>query len=180
MIYIIFHFVIYSLAALFLSRKSSSITASMLCLLIGLLVLIYFQANRSRNLQITNIAGALASENLSTRIAALKSIQQKKLAVADYRSYPRLLKSPHPRERYWLVVAMAVNRSPQSFSDLLKFLEDKNINVRCMTFQSLGLQNNRQAIKPILGKIKISRDWYAQLYAYKALRSLGWKQKKLP
>ena len=64
--------------------------------------------------------------------------------------------------------------------DLLKFLEDKNTNVRSMTFHSLGLQNNRQAIKPILEKIKISHDWYAQLYAYKSLRSLGWKQKKLP
>ncbi len=180
LIYIILHFIFYCLAALFLGRNSSSITASMLCLLIGLLVLVYFQAHRSRNIQVKSISQALASENLSTRIAALKSIQQKKLTVADYRAYPRLLKSPDPRERYWLVLAMAVDRSPQTFIDLLQFLEDKNINVRCMTFHSLGLQNSRQAIKPILGKIKTSRDWYDQLYAYKALRSLGWKQKKSP
>jgi len=180
LIYIILHFVFYCLAALFLGRNSSSITASMLCLLIGLLVLAYFQAHRSRNIQVKSISQALASEHLSTRIAALKSIRQNKLAVADYRAYPQLLKSPDPRERYWLVLAMAVNRSQQTFINLLKFLEDKNINVRCMAFHSLGLQNNRQAIKPILGKIKTSPDWYAQLYAYKALRSLGWKQKKSP
>jgi hypothetical protein len=180
LIYIILHFIFYYLAALFLGRNSSSISASMLCLLIGLLVLVYFQAHRSRNIQIKSISQALASENLSTRIAALKSIRQNKLAVADYRAYPRLLKSPDPRERYWLVLAMAVNRSHQSFTDLLKFSEDKNINVRCMAFHSLGLHNNRQAIEPILREIKISRDWYAQLYAYKALRSLGWKQKKSP
>jgi hypothetical protein len=180
LIYIVLHFVLYYLTAWFLSRKSSSLTASMLCLVIGLLVLFYFQANKSSNIQIKNISEALESENLSIRIAALKSIQQKKLDIADYRSYPRLLKSPHPRERYWLVVAMAVNRSQESFIDLLKFLEDKNSNVRSMTFHSLGQLNNRQAIKPILEKIKISHDWYAQLYAYKALRSLGWKQKKLP
>jgi hypothetical protein len=180
LIYIVLHFVLYCLTAWFLSRKSSSLTASMLCLIIGLLVLIYFQANKSSNIQIKNIPEALESENLSIRIAALKSLPQKKLDIADYRSYPRLLKSPHPRERYWLVVAMAVSRSQESFMDLLKFLEDKNTNVRCMTFHSLGLLNNRQAIKPILEKIKLSHDWYAQLYAYKALRSLGWKQKKLP
>jgi hypothetical protein len=180
LIYIVLHFVLYCLTAWFLSRKSSSLTASMLCLIIGLLVLIYFQANKSSNIQIKNIPEALESENLSIRIAALKSLPQKKLDIADYRSYPRLLKSPHPRERYWLVVAMAVSRSQESFMDLLKFLEDKNTNVRCMTFHSLGLLNNRQAIRPILEKIKLSHDWYAQLYAYKALRSLGWKQKKLP
>ncbi|MDB4442749.1 HEAT repeat domain-containing protein, partial [bacterium] len=117
---------------------------------------------------------------LSVRIAALKFIQQKKLDIAGYRSYLRLLKSPHPQERYWLAVAMAVSRSQESFMDLLAFLEDKNTNVRTMTLHSLGVRNNRQAIKHILEKIKTSHDWYDQLYAYKALRSLGWKQKKLP
>jgi len=180
LIYIILHFVLYYLTALFLSRKISSITASMLCLMIGLLVLVYFQANRSSNNRIKDIPEALESENLSLRIAALKSIQQKKLDITAYRSYRQLLNSPHPQERYWLVVALAVSRSQKSFIELLKFLEDKNTNVRCMAFHSLGLQNNRQAIKPILAKINISHDWYAQLYAYKALRSLGWKQKKLP
>ena len=180
LIYIIFHFVLYFLTALFLSRRSSAITASMLCLIIGIFVLFYFQANRSSNIQIKNIPEALKSEELSVRIAALKSIQQKKLDIADYRSYPRLLNSPHPQERYWLVVAMAVGRSQKSFIDLLKFLEDKNTNVRSMAFHSLAVRNNRQAIKPILEKIKVSHDWYAQLYAYRALRSLGWKQKRLP
>ena len=180
LIYAILHFVLYCLTALFLSRKSSAITASILCLMIGLLTLIYFQANRSRHIQIKNIPDALESKSLSVRIAALKFIQQKKLDIAGYRSYPRLLKSPHPQERYWLAVAMAVSRRQESFMDLLAFLEDKNTNVRTMTLHSLGVRNNRQAIKPILEKIKTSHDWYDQLYAYKALRSLGWKQKKLP
>ena len=180
MVYVILHFVFYYLTALFLSRKSSAITASILCLMIGLFVLVYFQANRSSHIQIKNIPEALESKNLSIRIAAIKSIQQKKLDIADYHSYPQLLKSPHPQERYWLVVAMAVSRSQESFMDLLKFLEDKNTNVRTMTLHSLGVRNNRQAIKPIFEKIKTSHDWYDQLYAYKALRSLGWKQKKLP
>jgi len=180
LIYILLHFAIYYPTAWFLSRKNSAISASVLCLVVGLLVLVYFQANRSGNDRPNNIPEALKSKDMSIRIAALKSIQQKKLDVADYRSYPQLLKSPHPQERYWLAVAMAVGRSQQSYLDLLKFLEDKNTNVRCMAFHSLGLRNNRQAVKPILKKIRISRDWYAQLYAYRALRSLGWKQKKLP
>jgi hypothetical protein len=180
MTYIVLHFVLYCLAAIFLGKKNSAICASVICLMIGLLVLVYFQANRSGNIRIKNIPDALESKDLSARIAALKFIQQKKLDVADYRSYPRLLKSPHPQERYWLAVAMAVGHSQHSFLDLLKFLEDKNTNVRSMAFHSLSMRNNRQAVKPILEKIRISHDWYAQLYAYRSLRSLGWKQKILP
>ena len=180
LIYILLHFAIYYPTAWFLSRKNSAISASVLCLVIGLLVLVYFQANRSGTIRIKNLPDALESKNMSVRIAAIKSIRQKKLDVADFRAYPSLLKSPHPQERYWLAVAMAVGRSQQSYLDLLKFIEDENTNVRSMAFHSLGLRNNRQAVNPILEKIRISRDWYAQLYAYRALRSLGWKQKKLP
>jgi hypothetical protein len=180
LIYMTLHFVLYCLAALFLGKKSSALTASMLCLAIGLLVLVYFHSNRSANIQVKNIPDALESENLSVRIAALKSIQQKKLDIAAYSAYPRLLNSPHPQERYWLAVAMAVGRSQESYMDLLKFLEDKNTNVRSMAFHSLGMRNNRQAIKPMVEKIEISHDWYPQLYAYRALRSLGWQQKQLP
>jgi hypothetical protein len=180
LIYIILHFVLYCLAALFLSKKKSAILASVLCLAAGILVLAYFQANRSENIRIDDIPAALQSKNMSARIAALKAIRQNKLDVAGYRSYPNLLKSPHSQERYWLAVAMSVSRGRQSYSDLLKLIEDKNTNVRSMAFHSLGVRNDRQAIKPILERIRLSRDWYAQLYAYKALRSLGWKQKKLP
>ena len=144
------------------------------------MVLIYFQTNRSGNIEIEDISEALESRHTSVRIAALKTIRQKKLDVADFHSYSRLLKSPHARERYWLAVALAVSRSHESFLDLLEFLEDNNTNVRSMAFYSLGARNNRQAIRPILEKIKVSPDWYDQLYAYRALRSLGWKQKKLP
>ena len=180
LIYIILHFILYRLAAVFLSKKNSAITASILCLMAGLFVLVYFQAIRSRNLQIKSIPEAMESESLSVRIAALKRVGQKKIDMAEYRAYPRLLKSPHPQERYWLVKAMAAGRSQETYTDLLTFLEDKNTNVRSMAFHSLGARKNRQAIKPILDKIKTSHDWYAQQYAYRALRSLGWKQKKLP
>ena len=180
LIYMMLHFGIYYPAAWFFSQKNASIGASMLCLMIGLLVLIYFQANRSGTIEIKSIPDALKSSHTSVRIAALKTIRQKNLDVADFRSYPRLLESAHARERYWLAVAMAVSRSQKSFLDLIGLLEDNNTNVRSMAFHSLAARNNRQAILPILEKIKISQDWYDQLYAYRALRSLGWKQKKLP
>jgi HEAT repeat protein len=49
-----------------------------------------------------------------------------------------------------------------------------------MAFYSLGLRKNPGAIRPILKKIEASQDWYTQMYAYKALRALGWNQTKSP
>jgi HEAT repeat protein len=143
-------------------------------------VLVYFQFNRSGNVNFKELSQALESENWQTRVAALKTIQQEKLEVADYSAYPRLLKSRVPQERYWLVKTLAFSRRSGTYNDLLTFLNDKNTNVRCMAFYSLGLRQNPSAIKPILERIKISDNWYSQMYAYNALRSLGWKQTKLP
>jgi len=49
-----------------------------------------------------------------------------------------------------------------------------------MALYALGLRRDPRAIRPILDKIENSEDWYCQLYAYKALRSIGWKQTKSP
>ena len=180
LLYFFLHALWFYLAVIFLDQKTAALTASIMCLLMGLIVLVYFQSNRSSNIEITNVSEALQSEKLSTRLAALKTIRQKKMEIAEFREYPLLLKSRHPQQRYWLVRIMALSRRPRTFNDLLEFLNDENTNVRSMAFYSLGQRKNRGAIKPILEKIIASDDWYAQMYAYQALRSLGWKQTKLP
>jgi len=180
LIYMILHAVLYTLFFLFFNRKAAALTASIMCLLIGSIVLVYFQFNRSGNVNFKELSQALESENWQTRVAALKTIQQDKLEIADYSAYPRLLKSRVPQERYWLVKTLAFSRRSGTYDDLLTVLNDKNTNVRCMAFYSLGLRQNPSAIKPILERIKISDNWYSQMYAYNALRSLGWKQTKLP
>jgi hypothetical protein len=180
LIYVFFHAVFYYPMTILLNRKAAALTASMMCLLTGVIVLIYFQSNRSSHIQIQNISEALRSENLPTRIAALKIVQRKKLEISDYRVYPLLYKSQIPQERYWFVRTLAVSRRPGTFRDLLTFINDKNTNVRSMAFYSLGLRKNPGAIRPILKKIEASQDWYTQMYAYKALRALGWNQTKSP
>ena len=180
LIYMILHAVLYTLFFLFLNRKAAALTASIMCLLIGSIVLVYFQLNRSGNINFKELSQALESENWQTRVAALKTIQQEKLEIADYRAYPRLLKSRVPQERYWLLKTLAFSRRSGTYDDLLTFLNDNNTNVRCMAFYSLGRRQNPSAIKPILERIKISDNWYSQMYAYNALRSLGWKPTKSP
>lgn len=177
-LYMIIHAVFYYLGYFFIGRSHSALTASLLCLLIGMIVLIYFQFNRSPRIQIQDIAGALKSVQWQTRVAALKLIDQKKLDIAKYPTYPVRLENLTPQERYWLVRTLAFSRRPETFNDLLEFLNDDNLNVRTMAFYSLGLRKNQRAIRPIILKIEKSDIWYEQMYAYKALRSLGWKQTK--
>jgi HEAT repeat protein len=45
-----------------------------------------------------------------------------------------------------------------------------------MALESLGQRRERAAIGPILEFVKRSHEWYEQMYAYQALRALGWYQ----
>ena len=180
LIYLILHAVLYYLFFLILDPKAAALAASFICLLSGITVLVYFQLNRSGNIEFKDIIQALESENWQTRVAALKTIQQEKLEIADYTAYPRLLESRIPQERYWFVKTLALSRRSSTYEDLVTFINDNNTNVRCMAFYALGLRRNPTAIKPILDRIEISDNWYSQMYAYNALRSLGWKQTKSP
>ena len=180
LIYILIHASLYYALFFFLNPKTAALTASVLCLLIGSIALLYFQTHRSSNIAVENIAESLKSDNWQTRIAALKVIHQKGLEISAYQTYPQLLKSRIPQERYWLARSLAVSRQRETYDDLLNLMHDNNTNVRTMVYYSLGQRKNPRAIRPILESIENSDDWYTQMYAYKALRSLGWKQKKLP
>jgi len=177
-LYMMMHAVFYYLGYFIIGRNTSAWTASIICLVIGISVLIYFQSNRSRGIAVQDIAKSLSSSHWQTRIAALKLIAQKKMEIAGYPSYPALQKDRSPRERYWLVRTLAFSQRPETLRDLLESMNDDNLNVRTMALYSLGLRRDPQAIRPILKKIKTSENWYDQMYAYKALRSLGWKQKR--
>jgi len=177
-LYMIIHAVFYYLGYFIMGRSTSALTASIICLLAGVIVLIYFQSNRSRSIQIQNIAESLSSDHWQTRVAALKLIEHKKLEIAGYQFSAVRHRNLLPQERYWLVRTLAFSRRPESLMVLLEYLNDDNLNVRTMALYSLGLLRNPRAIQPILSKIESSDNWYEQMYAYKALRSLGWKQTK--
>lgn len=180
LIYLLVHAAFYYPGYFIMGRNPASLTASIICLLMGIMVLVYFQANRSSSIRIQNIAEALRSDRWQIRVAALKMIQSKKLDIAGYAEYPHLINSRLVQERYWLAKTLAYSRRPGTFDDLLKLLRDRNLNVRTMALYSLGLRKDPRAIRPILNLVKISKEWYCQMYAYKALRSLGWKQTKSP
>jgi hypothetical protein len=177
-LYLLLHALIRLLCSFFLDVRISSIVASVLCLIVGLSVLIPFIYMRGKDMELKNVPQALASECWQERLAALRIIERKKLEVSSFPPYPRLLKSPHVAERYWLARALAVSHRPETYRDLLTFLDDPHPNVVSMAFYGLGQRGDRRGVREILTRIQTSDHWYNQLYAYKALRNLGWKQKK--
>ena len=180
LIYLLMHAALYYLFSVFIGNKTAALTSSVTCLLIGIVVLIYFQSNRGVNIDVPDISQALESNNWQTRVAALKMIDRKKLEVSRYPAYQNLLQSRIPQERYWLAKTLAYGRRAGTYTDLLTFLNDPNINVQTKALYALGQRRNPRAIKPIIEKIETSNSWYTQMYAYNALRSLGWKQIKSP
>jgi hypothetical protein len=151
-LYVILHTLVRLLCCFFLPGRTSSLIASILCLIIGLSILIPFQYMRGTDIELKDIPQALASESWQERIAALRIIEQKGLEISSFQPYQHLLASPHIAVRYWLVRGLGVS--------------------------GLGQRGDWRAVSEILTRIKTSDHWYNQWYAYKALRALGWKQKK--
>jgi len=177
-LYLLLHALITLLSCLFLDVRISSLIAAILCLIVGLSILIPFHYMRGRDMELKDVPQVLASKSWQERVAALKIIERKGLEVSSFRPYPRLLASPHIAERYWLVRGLGVSRRPETYRDLLAFLDDPHPNVVSMAFHGLGRRGDSRGVSEILTRIKTSDHWYNQWYAYKALRGLGWKQRK--
>jgi len=149
------------------------------CFVLCLILFFSFHLNRSPDVSADNLPNALVSNRWQKRVAALKIVDEKGLEIRSFKAYPQLLASNHIPERYWFTRTLANSQSSATYRDLLNFLDDPNRNVLTMAFYALGQRGNRQAAGEIITKIEESNDWYSQWYAYKALRSLGWKQTKL-
>jgi hypothetical protein len=156
--------------------RISAWIASILCLFLG--TALFFHVQGGAEDSSIDLARALTSDDWETRVSALKLIEQKKLEVGDFEAYPRLIKSRHVAERYWLVRTLGSSRRTSTYRDLLSFLDDPNPGVVSMAFYALGQRKDSRAVPEILKRIETSGDWYNQWYAYRALRNLGWKQSR--
>jgi len=162
----------------FFPLRISSLIASALCFVMCLLLIFSFQLNRSRDISEENLADKLNSGRWQDRVAALKIIDKNGLEIKQFQAYPQLLNSGNIAERYWFVRTLANSRNPETYRDLLSFLNDSQPNVVSMALFALGKRGNKKSIGRIMQVVKTSDDWYHQWYAYRALRALGWRQTK--
>ena len=177
-LYVFLYTLLRFILGVFLNSRTSSIGASSLCFIAGTGLLVIFSMGSMRAVQEEGLREVMESERLSDRIAGLKTIEQKKLEIAEFQTYGELLKSPHIVERYWLARTLSFSKRPETYKDLVTLTDDPHPNVVNMALYALGLRGEKKAINDILERMKTSTDWYTQWYAYNALRNLGWKQSK--
>jgi hypothetical protein len=178
-LYVILFTLFYLILGFFLATRTSTVIASALCFVIGLTVLGTFHHSRVKTDEVKNVAEALESERWQKRVAALKCIEQGDMEISDFRTYRTMLESPRISERYWLVKALGASRKPETYKDLLGFLDDPHPTVVSIAFHAIGRRGDRRAVKEILARINTSHHWYNQWHAYNGLKKLGWKQTRL-
>ena len=175
-LYIIFYTLFYLILCVFVETKTTPMISGILCFLVGMALLLFFHMGTGAKVAEKDLQDAMGSAHWQDRVAALKLIQQKGLEIGNYHSYKDMLNSPNIPERYWLARVLGASRQPETYKDLLVFLDDPYPNVVCMAFHSLGQRGKKRIVREIVKRIEISDHWYEQWYAYRALRTLGWKQ----
>ena len=175
-VYVIFFGILQLTVSLFTGRLAASISASVICLILGFGMIFLLQPRQF--LENKPLAEQLMSENKFQRTAAIKEVLKKKLDITQYPIGEMHLKSAYMPERYWLAKALSVSRRKRAETYLLKLMDDPSVNVRCKAYQALGGRKNRAYIPVLMQALENSNHMYAQLYAYNALKELGWRQTK--
>lgn len=177
-LYVILQALICIITSFFLHPTTSSIIATFVCLLFGIALLVPLHVSQAQETDVKDFAKWLQSESWKERVAALKLMQQKGIDVGTFGAYQKIRASRYIPERYWLARALGISRLPETYEDLVAFLDDPSPNVVSMAFYALGKRGDTGTIEEIIKRIEASNNWYNQWYAYKALRNLGWKQIK--
>jgi len=167
----------YFLLKKFIGLKKACLTAGALCIFSGWFFPTLFGGGYQVNDE--NLSETFESSDVNSRVAALKYIHRNQIDINVFQFYSDITKMNNITERYWFAKNLRDRRGPLVRKALVKLLDDPHFNVVCMAFHSLGYIGNKKDITEIIQRIKTSDNWYEQWYAYKAMRRLGWKQKKL-
>lgn len=168
------------LAGIVAGDRRADILCAAACLAIGLGLLAFFHSGRQPPPPAEDLSRALGSASWQTRVAALRETRDRRFDVCSHPAYAGILNSPHPQERYWLARSLATSASPAASAGVARLLDDPHINVRTQAVEASAQRRERDAVREILKRLQASRDWYFQLYAYRALRTLGWNQTASP
>ena len=178
LLYLFFYSFFASTFRFIIGPEWSGRSASLLCFVLSLLIFFSFQVNRGPKLSTDDVAQKLESGDWRQRTEALRLIVEENLEIGKFPIYKKLLTSPHIPEKYWLAKAIGQSRSRSTTTDIISLLDDPHPNVVCIALEALGNIRDKRSISLIMQKLKSSDHWYIEWYAYRALRSLGWKQKR--
>ena len=169
-----------TLPSLLFPVRLSDVIATVVCITIGVILLAPVYQGYTATKFTKNATTDLASPSTATRIAALRrACEEKKDIVAEATSHD-LENSPHIAERYWLARSLAYANGPQAPAMLQHLANDPSPIVSCQALWAMGERKNRSMIPQIINRINTTPGWYIQMYAYRALRTLGWVQPRSP
>ena len=176
LLYCLLNVVLTAAFALFFNRHVSSITSAVGCSGLGICLLLVMPPAIQGPLEAERLTDMLASQDTQTIAAALKQIETQKSDLSQFNMSEELVHHPAITVRYWLARGFSVSGNPHDEAYLMTLMQDPHPNVACQAIYSLGKRKFKQAIPALLQIITSSDHWYIQLYAYGALRKLGWTQ----
>jgi len=162
--------------SLILKRPLSGIAAMLVCGIAGILLLYLMPMGSPQEIEKDKLSDMLASHDTKETITALRQIATDQIDLHPFGQTQRLRQHPSIPVRYWLARGLSVSSGPDDEAQLIRLMQDPHPNVACQAIYSIGKRKFRSARQKILQVIRTSDHWYVQLYAYGALRKLGWKQ----
>ena len=163
-------------SGLFFPAGVSNGVAAVLCVLVGAVMLVPVYRGTTADIDPGDLPAALASPSEIVRIAALRQAFAGGRDITQAALEHDLVNSASVAERYWLARCLAHAASAQAQVLRLTLIDDPTPIVVCQALWAMG-QGNDPAMIPILtDRLNTSSHWYVQMYAYRALRRLGWVQ----
>lgn len=136
----------------------------------------FYQAGRFTPLAPADLAEALASPDPDRRLTALRTAAARNLDLLAAPTLEISADSPLVLERFWLARALHHGRGAAAYDLLIRLSADPQRNVAYTALSVLGRRGDARAVGTVLERLRTTDDWYIQMYAYRTLRKLGWRQ----
>jgi HEAT repeats len=161
-------------------KKSAPVWGAVGCLLVATSGSYLYAKNLAPVVTYDNFQSALQSRHSRDRLAALEFMTKNWVAAGEFRDLVAPVSQGSPAERMRLARLLGAGRHAEDVTLLAGMLSDPHPNVVCMALQALARRGNEASITAIMQTLETSNHWYVQWYAYRALKSLGWHQTRLP
>ncbi len=176
--YLLVCFFIVGVIRLLRAPTPSPGAAPLICFMVGTTLMLLIPTQPLPSVSEADLPEILAAEHPYEQVAALKRIYADNLDIGRFPVRKELADSPSIPVRYWLAKALGLSRSRATFDELVALLDDPDFNVVYAACHALGKRRDRRAIREILKRYPDFELWYVQEYAYKALKRLGWRQRR--
>jgi hypothetical protein len=157
---------------------SQWLVVGIMCIWIGLVILQLpqkFPENATQKDWQSAFTKAYQKLDWRQAVILLRSTQLTRTQNEHQLALKWLHQTEHPVLKYWLIRYLCESKFSIDNNVFLKYLSDPNVNVICQALYALGQQHDRTLFSSIKAFIADCPHWYVQMYAYRSLKRLGWR-----